>query len=114
MTFEELVERLKLLPFDEERKGTPTYFEYVLSTRHLMRLYPILEEYFGAPFKPAGIPPTREAEEYAKSYGGILKHQTLYCFKRDGVSHRAMVWPWNDGTRVTIKVFYGPIVEGKK
>ena len=113
MSFEELVQRLLAIPYDEERKNHPGSFEYVLSTRHLNHLYPILEEYFGKPFKPAGKPPTREAEEYARSYGGIQKNQTLYFFKRDGMENRGMIWPWNDGTRVTVKVIQGPSPEGK-
>ena len=113
MSFEELVLQLQAIPFDEERKNRPGYFEYVLSSRHMARLHPILEEYFGKPFKPAGVPPNREAEEYARSYGGIQKNQTFYFFKQDGLENRGMIWPWNDGLRVTVKVVQGPPAEGK-
>ena len=107
--FGTLVQRLRQLPFDELRKQSDGYLEFVLSVRHLTRLYPLLEDYFGTPFKPAGVAPTREAESCAKSYGGIQKQQTLYFFKRDGFGNCAMIWPWNDAVRVTVKVAQGQL-----
>ena len=109
MTFDELVQKLQRIPADEQRKKMDGYLEFVLSSRHLIHLYPALEEYFGPPFKPPGVSPTKEAEDHARTYGGILKHQTLYFFKRDGLANCAMIWPWGDGSRVTVKVAQGTV-----
>ena len=109
MNFSELTRDLKNIPFDEQRKDSEGYFEFVLSSRQLPPLYPILEKYFGAPFKPAGVAPSSQAQDCAKKYGGIQKQQTLYYVQRAGLSSCAMVWPWNDGSRSTIKVAQGRI-----
>ena len=113
MSFEWLVQRLESIPCDERRKQYRGYFEFVLSGGRLPQLYPILEEYFGVPFKPAGVKPTREVENCARSYGGILKQQTLYFCKHKEWSNCAMIWPWSDGSRATVKVAQGVIGEGK-
>ena len=113
MTFDELAQTLQNLPVDEQRKRSEGYLEFVLSTPNLIHLYPVLEKYFGPPFKPPGTSPTKEAEDHARSYGGILKHQTLYFLKRDGLANCALIWPWGDGSRVTVKVAQG-VVEEKK
>ena len=109
MSFPELIERLKALPVDEKRKESNGYLELVLSARHLNHLYPILEQYFGVPFKPPGIEPTSQAESYARRYGGIRKHQTLYFIQNNGTASCAMIWPWSDGSRSTLKVAYGAL-----
>ena len=109
MNFNELTGALKNIPFDEKRKEFEGYFEFVLLKQELLRLYPVLEKYFGVPFKPAGVAPSRKAQDYAKQYGGIQKQQTLYYRERAGLSSCAMVWPWNDGSRATVKIAQGHI-----
>ena len=113
VSFEELVEQLQQVPFDEVRRKYEGYLEFVLPSHHLTLLYPVFEKYFGVPFKPAGISPTREAEDRAKRYGGIRTQQTLYFIQRGGLAHCAMIWPWADGSRVTVKVAQGTIEETK-
>ncbi len=107
MNFGELTHDLKKVPYDERRKEFEGYFEFVMSTNDLLHLYPVLEKHFGAPFKPAGIEPTGKAHDYAKQFGGIRKHQVLYYREGSGLSNCAMVWPWNDGSRATVKVAQG-------
>jgi hypothetical protein len=109
--FQDLLQQLTAIPCDEQRKQYEGYLEFVLSDRHLGHLYPILEKYFGVPFKPAGIVPTQKAEDIAKVYGGIRKHQTLYFMDQNGLASCAMIWPWNDGKRATVKVAQG-VLEG--
>ena len=111
MIFNELVTRLKKIPFDEIRKEYQGYFEFVISTHYLVHLYPILEGYYGVPFKPAGIQPSDKAASVTKNYGGIQKQQTLYYKNQDGVTDCAMIWPWNDGSRSTVKMAQGVIEE---
>ena len=113
MNFDELAQKLQSIPVDEERKRSEGYVEFVLSSRHLAQLYQVLEKYFGPPFKPPGVAPTKEAEDLARSYGGIMKHQTLYFLQRDGLANCAMIWPWGDGSRVTVKIAQG-VLEQKR
>ena len=109
VNFNELTDALKKIPFDEQRKESEGYFEFVLLTQDLLQLYPILEKYLGVPFKPAGVAPSREAQDYVKQYGGIQKHQTLYYRKDEELSNCAMIWPWNDSSRSTVKIAQGRI-----
>ena len=109
MTFQELVGKLKQIPCDEVRKESDGYYEFVISSRHLTHLYPIFEDYFGVPFKPSGITPSDKAKDVAKNYGGIQKQQTLYYFHREGLSNCAMIWPWGDRSRATVKIAQGVI-----
>ena len=106
-SFSELTARLKSLPVDEWRKEAPAYLEFVLSAHHLSGIYPLLGDFFGPPFKPPGVAPTAEASRRASAYGGIEKQQTLYYLEKDGLSHCAMIWPWRDHTRATVKVAQG-------
>ncbi len=109
MSFEELVSQLKKLPLEELRKEYDGYFEFVVSGEHVQKLYPVLEKYFGVPFKPPGIEPDPKVEDVAKDLGGVRKQQTLYHVQTNGLSHCAMIWPWNDGSRVTVKLARGAV-----
>lgn len=43
------------------------------------------------------------AVEIAKSYGGIYKGQTLYHSVYESTVILIMLWPWQDGVKVTLK-----------
>ena len=105
--FSELTGQLKTAPMDELRKEAPGYLEFVLTTHELPGVYPILEDYFGPPFKPAGMAPSKEATLRTADYGGIEKQQTLYYVEDGGISSCAMIWPWQDKVRATVKVAQG-------
>lgn len=109
MTFPDLVRDLRKIPFDELRKDGEGYFEFVISYRHLANLLPALERYFGVPFKPPGVKPTREMDLKTEDFGGIRKHQTLYYKEHGPLSSCALIWPWNDDSRATVKVAEGTI-----
>ncbi len=113
MIFQDLVENLKKLPSEEVRKEAEGYYEFVIGAKNLPLLYPVLEIYFGVPFKPAGIAPSDQAKDVTKRYGSIQKQQTLYYLYRDGLSNCAMIWPWGDGSRSTVKVAQG-VLEGAR
>ena len=111
MTFPELVRELKKAPLDELRKEEDGYFECVVEERHLARLYASLERYFGVPFKPPGVAPTAEHSRKSRAYGGIRRQQTLYYVARGGFDNCAMIWPWNDRSRATLKLARGTIAK---
>ena len=107
--FPGLVAQLKQLPYQEFRKEENGYIEFVLAVKDLLQLYPLLELFFGPPFKPAGIVPSEEAVQRTSYYGGIEKQQTLYYMEEGGLSSCAMIWPWKDDIRVTVKVAQGRV-----
>ena len=104
MTYQELLEKVKELKFEEVRTDLPTLFEAVTQKDSLKKLTPILESCFGPPFKPAGQAPSSRVQEYTAGYGGIRKEQTLYRSEVGSIHTQAMLWPWSDGMHVTLKI----------
>ena len=105
MNFETLVEEVKRVPCQEMRRQESHYLEVVFSVAGLQTLAPVLESYFGPPMKPAGKAPSGDAKRYSEPYGGIRKEQTMYFHQEAGQAAAAMLWPWNCGTTVTLKMF---------
>lgn len=109
MTFEALLEELKRVPREELRAENPDYAEFVILASNLPVVGPVLEGFFGPPFKPAGASPSKDAQRVTDVYGGIQKNQILYYTEHDGASSCAMLWPWGDRTRVTVKIVRGTL-----
>ena len=109
MTFDEIVQETQRLPLKEVRKNTEGYFECVINVEHEKNLCTLLEHFFGPPFKPKNITPSGDCRRYTHDYGGIEKHQVLYYFERDSLSHCALIWPWNNGEQATVKLAQGRI-----
>ena len=107
MNFSELIQETQTLPLEEVRKNTFGYFECVITVDHEKGLYPILEKFFGPPFKPKNTSPSAQAKKISYDYGGIEKHQVLYYVQKDGITSCAMIWPWNNGQFATLKVAQG-------
>lgn len=102
--FQAFLAEIQKFKCEEKRTQTDGYWEAVASQEGLDLFHKVLLAYFGPPLKPEGQAPSREARRYAEPYGGVRKDQTLY-FRRDGEhSECALLWPWGNGTRFTIKV----------
>lgn len=104
MTFEELLTDVKSCVLEETRRDEPRYLEAVFQTSASGPLTAALVKFFGPPFKPAGVKPTRESDKHSQPYGGVLKEQTLYYLEKEGIAHCAMLWPWNDKRKATLKI----------
>ncbi|MFH1359997.1 MAG: hypothetical protein ABIJ41_03050 [Candidatus Omnitrophota bacterium] len=104
MLFKELLSKAKELKVEEIRKDDENYLEFVVRVSNLNQVHPLLEQYFGVPFKPAGQRPSREAQQHAAAFGGIREDQTLYFREQDNDFHCGMIWPWSDGELTTVKI----------
>ncbi len=104
MTYTKLLEDVKKLEIEELRADSSEMLEFAIRTDYLSQLNGILESYFGPPLKPPNKRPSRQEVIYASPYGGIRRGQTLYCIERDTVLNIALLWPWGDGTCVTVKI----------
>lgn len=104
--FCQVIDRVKTLRIEEKRTDLPVFFECVIGKDSLGPLTALLGHYFGPPAKPAGEKPTHAMEKYTAPYGGILNNQILYLVEKEGGStvFLAMIWPWMDGARVTVKL----------
>ncbi len=109
--FSKLADSLKKAPKVEIRKETDGYLELVIAVNDLPKIYPALDEFFGPPFKPAGVEPSKEAAHHSAKYGGIQQQQTLFYAEHKGLSTCAMLWPWQDKEHVTVKVAQGEILK---
>jgi hypothetical protein len=107
VTFTDLLTQVKKEPLAETRQETDDYFEAVVKAENIAGICRALELYFGPAFKPAGQVPTRDQAARVVHLGGIQKNQILYYVERENLSNCAMIWPWNDGTRSTLKIAQG-------
>jgi hypothetical protein len=109
MTFDELVQDIDAIRPHEVRKRTAGYFEFVISMKQEKDLYPVLEGFFGPPFKPRNAAPDKKSKEYSYDYGGIEKHQVFYYAEKNGLKNCALIWPWNNGELATVKLAQGEL-----
>ena len=104
MTFEELIEQVQKLECQEKRAFEKDYCEVVVTKAKLAPINTLLKSYFGSPLKPEGQEASAEAARYAQPHGGIYGNQTLYFHKSEKTSELAFLWPWGNGTSVTLKI----------
>lgn len=105
MTFSELAAQIKKLPPDELRSDSAELLECVFNTKSSGKLTAALEGFFGMALKPAGQNPTKEVKACSDQFGGVRNNQTLYYRTAEGASYCALIWPWSDETKATLKVF---------
>ncbi|MDO8662892.1 MAG: hypothetical protein Q7K98_06715 [Candidatus Omnitrophota bacterium] len=106
MEFSEIREEVKKLGFELLRTDTKDYFEAVIIKEELAKLEERLKKFFGEPAWPAKDELSSEIQKKINSFGGIMPGQTLYCKKDGRDSIFAMLWPWQDGLRTTVKIMH--------
>ena len=102
--FEEVVRKAKKISHEQTRRESEEYLEMVMFRHSLQELERLFENHFGSALKPAGQEPQEDVERIANNHGGIAKEQILYHASRDHMRQMAMVWPWADGKRMTVKL----------
>jgi hypothetical protein len=103
MILSEILEKCKELNICEKRAIEDEYCELVFLGEEINKWNAIFIDIFGPAVKPKGVKPAKGDLKLTGKYGGILDGQTL--FKRDFENGTiiAMFWPWQDGSRVTLK-----------
>lgn len=104
MQFEELKKEVKNFSFDALRMDCDNYFEGVILKDELNKLIARLDSFFGAPAWPSKDRLSFQAQEVIKGYGGIMSGQILYFWNQGKDTVAAMLWPWQDGQRTTLKI----------
>lgn len=104
MEFNKIKAELKSRELDVTRIDNENYFEVVIKKTCLDEIVPMLEGILGPAACSSRNKLSKEIEKLIKNFGGLRKGQTLYCLVKEGVSIFAMLWPWQDGERVTVKV----------
>jgi len=104
MQFNEVKAEVKGLNFDSIRADDDNYLEVVIPAKELGKLTAVLDRIFGGPAWPSSNSLSDEAKAVINNVGGIRKGQTLYCWHQEGDVIFAMLWPWQDGKSVTVKM----------
>ncbi len=105
MGFEEIKAQVKKVELETTRMDNENYFEAVIGHARLEVMVRVLEGIFGAPVWPSDKKLSKDTEKLMKSVGGLRKGQTLYFLNNNSeCSAFAMLWPWQDGEKITIKM----------
>lgn len=104
MTVEEILQSCNGLTICEERSREQEYCELVFLNEEIDRWNAIFTRLLGPAIKPKGLQPTADDLSLTAAYGGITGGQVL--FRKDFGSEivLAMFWPWQNGSKVTLKV----------
>ena len=103
-TFDEVLRKARHISHEQTRRESEDYLEMVMFRHSLTELERLFQDYFGPALKSAGQDAPEEAERIAGRHGGIARGQILYRASRDSMQQVAMVWPWADGMRMTVKI----------
>jgi len=104
MQFEEVKKEVKSISFDALRMDCDNFFEAVVLKDELLRLNERLKKFFGEPAFPSKNRLSYQAQETIRGFGGIMPGQTLYLWNQGKDTVLAMLWPWQDGERTTLKI----------
>lgn len=104
MQFDEIKRGLEGVVFAELRNEGENYFEAVLVRDELAKLTAGLERLFGPAVWPSDNKLIPQAQEAVKEFGGIRQGQVLYFWNDGKDIIFAMLWPWQDGYRTTLKI----------
>ena len=63
-----------------------------------------LEKFFGAPVFPSQNRLNLQIRQVIDGFGGIMPGQKLYFWNQGREIVFAMLWPWKDGLRTTLKI----------
>jgi len=104
MEFDKVKKEVKNMEPDTTRMDNEKYFEVVINHARLGEVVRVLESVFGTPTWPSNKKLSKDMEKLIKNAGGLRKGQTLYFLSKEEYSAFVMLWPWQDGERVTVKM----------
>lgn len=104
MEFSEIKSEVKNAGLDNTRADNEDYFEAVVKKDSIDKVVQALEGKLGKAVWPSKERLSKEADKLVRNFGGLRKGQTLFFLNKDGISLFAMLWPWQDGERITVKL----------
>jgi len=102
--FEQVKKRVKELQFDTVRLDSDDIFEAVIIKKNIGQLISLLESFFDLPVFPSKNKLSSEICHAINPFGGIGPGQTLYYSNLGSSTVFAMIWPWQDGQNITVKI----------
>ena len=104
MEFSAIRKDIKALNFDSLRTDCDNFFEGVVIKDELRKLNARLTNFLGEPVYPSKSRLPHKVQETVDGFGGITSGQTLYYKNLGSDSIFAILWPWLDGVRTTLKI----------
>ena len=104
MDFSSIRKDIRMLSFEALRTDCDNFFEGVIIQQEIDKLNFQLKSLLGEPVYPSKNRLAHKVQKTVDGFGGIMPGQTLY-YKDSGTdSILAMLWPWKDGQRTTVKI----------
>lgn len=104
MDFEEIKKAAGETQIETLRSSSDDNFEAVIVKAQVSKLVTRLEDFFGPPAFPSKDKLSSEISRAIDTSGGIMPGQTLYYHNYGDYIIFAMLWPWGDGERITVKI----------
>lgn len=102
--FEKMKSEVKKVALETIRIDNEAYFEAVVNKQSLSEAVCVLEKMFAQKAGPGVCNVPKDIEKVIKCFGGLRQGQSLYLSSEEKPSAFAMLWPWQDGERVTLKM----------
>jgi hypothetical protein len=104
MDFSLIRKDIKQFSFESLRHDCDNFFEGVIVQQELDKLNGQLKDLLGDPVYPSKEKLALKVRQVADGFGGLMPGQTLYYKDLGTDSVLAMLWPWKDGQRTTVKI----------
>jgi len=104
MDFNAIRKDMKTLSFETLRTDCDNFFEGVIIQQEIDKLNSQLKSLFGEPVFPSKNRLAHKVQTTVDGFGGLMAGQTLYYKDLGADSILAMLWPWKDGQRTTVKI----------
>jgi len=90
--------------FEALRTDCDNFFEGVIIKQELEKLTGQLKNLLGEPVYPSSNRLAHKVRQTVDGFGGVMPGQTLFYKDLGTDSILAMLWPWKDGLRTTVKI----------
>jgi len=104
MEFNRIRQDMKMFSFETLRTDCDNFFEGVVIQQELEKLSGQLKNLLGEPVYPSKSKLAHKIRQRVDGLGGLMPGQTLYYKDLGADSILAMLWPWKDGQRTTVKI----------
>jgi hypothetical protein len=95
---------MKMFSFETLRTDCDNFFEGVIIQQELDKLNGQLKSLLGDPVYPSQNRLTHKVRQSVDGFGGVMPGQTVYYKDSGSDSIFAILYPWKDGQRTTVKI----------
>ena len=104
MDFSLIRKDMQKFSFETLRTDCDNFFEGVIIQKELDKLNERLKSLLGDPVYPSENRLALKVRQSVDGFGGLMPGQTLYYKNLGADNILAMLWPWKDGQRTTVKI----------